>query len=229
MDSNGSFKTLTIGDIHGKNVWFEVKNKINEYDKVIFIGDYTDAFDIKDYEMLSNLNNIINFKKEYPDKIVLLLGNHDLQYYFADYNEHMCSGFRFNMFFTLHSLFKDNKELFTPVAYQYKNYLWSHAGIASGATGLINLLPADKMLWADELNRLFYANNKELFEPGEIRGSYGVGSIFWADKSETRKNQFDDLYQIIGHSFVLDIIQYKNNTYVDCLDTIVKFYELEIE
>ena len=38
-------KTIAIGDIHGLSIWKDIINKENP-DKVIFIGDYFDSFDI---------------------------------------------------------------------------------------------------------------------------------------------------------------------------------------
>ena len=69
-------RICAIGDIHGRNDWEKVDP--NKYDKIIFVGDYVDSFDIPTGEILKNLENIIAFKKEYYDKVILLLGNHIL-------------------------------------------------------------------------------------------------------------------------------------------------------
>ena len=55
-------KTVVIGDIHGRSVWKLIVN-MEKPDKVIFIGDYFDSFDIKGVDQLSNFQDIIAFKE----------------------------------------------------------------------------------------------------------------------------------------------------------------------
>ena len=69
---------LSIGDTHGRGIALQIaKDNIHKVDKIVFIGDYVDSFDISPVIILHNLKEIIEFKKQYPDKVVLLLGNHD--------------------------------------------------------------------------------------------------------------------------------------------------------
>ena len=83
-------KILVLGDIHGRTIWKDIIKKESP-DKVIFLGDYVATHDnISADQQLSNLNNILNYKEENSDKVVLLRGNHDIQhlgYYWA-----RCSG-----------------------------------------------------------------------------------------------------------------------------------------
>lgn len=248
-------KFYTIGDIHGKNTWFDLVNDIDILEdniKIIFIGDYVDSFDTSNGDMIVNLNEIISFKKEYPDKVVLLLGNHDIQYQLLHsnlINKIMCSGFRQKISESLFELFTNNKNIFQ-VAYQYDNYLWTHAGISDFAYKLFfqNKLPKNKLEWADELNRLYVIKDESLFHISRLRGgSSSVGSIFWADISETMRNPVTGLHQIVGHSHVskvhTEVIESEQSefnlgdpilkidtsiTFTDCLDTIKEMYILEI-
>lgn len=225
-------KTITIGDIHGKNIW----NTINPllYDKIIFIGDYVDSFHDKDNQIITNFKNIIQFKLDNFDKVVLLLGNHDLQYYFRyeDLRKFSCSGLRINIWSTLHHIYAQNKHLFS-VAFQYKKYLWTHAGISKQLIQLTDKLPKDKLQWADNLNKLFKQADDSLFIVGKLRGGeYPVGSIFWADKQDTENSFISGLHQIVGHSKVKNIITNYNKsrtssiTYVDCLDYVLDLQTL---
>lgn len=69
-------KILVLGDIHGRTIWKDIIEKENP-DKVIFLGDYVSTHDnISADQQLSNLNNILNYKEENSDKVVLLRGNH---------------------------------------------------------------------------------------------------------------------------------------------------------
>jgi predicted MPP superfamily phosphohydrolase len=119
-------KHIIIGDPHGKDVWKQID--FEEYDKVVFLGDYVDSFTLPDLVIDQNLQDIIALKKDHPYKIILLLGNHDIQYLY--YPEFRCSGYRDSMKRPLQALFTYNRELFQ-VAYQCKNHLFTHAGITN--------------------------------------------------------------------------------------------------
>src|ERR1700743_608482 len=114
---------IVIGDIHGRNAWQKVN--IKAYDKVVFIGDYADSPDQSDFAILENLKMIVALKKRHPEKVVLLLGNHDIHY--LHFPSFQCSGFRSSMQRDLTALYRANADFFQ-VAYQKDNYLFTHAG-----------------------------------------------------------------------------------------------------
>ena len=81
-----SKKILVIPDVHGIDTWEEPAYKaVHAGIDVIFLGDYCDSFDIDPIKILDNLKKIIKFKEKFPDKISLLLGNHDYAYVFSKY------------------------------------------------------------------------------------------------------------------------------------------------
>ena len=243
-------KVITIGDLHGKSLWKEAVDYINidrENVKYVFIGDYVDAFDESDQQIVENLKEIIAFKRAFPDKVELLWGNHDYQYlYLRDLDMQRkvrCSGFRESYAETLFQLFVHNKDIFK-AAYQYKNYLWTHAGISDFSHRMYfqTKLPQNKLEWADELNRLFVIRDDSLFHIGRSRGGTShMSSIFWADISDTMGNPVKGLHQVVGHTaidkihteipikaFSDDSEENTSITYVDCLDKIIDFYELNL-
>ena len=90
---------IIIPDIHGRTFWKDaVRGRENE--KIIFLGDYLDPYPDeglpegkhRTYEevakiqlsAIQNLNEIIEFKKEHMDSVILLIGNHDAGYMFND-------------------------------------------------------------------------------------------------------------------------------------------------
>lgn len=83
-------RILVIGDIHGRTIWKDIIEKENP-DRVIFLGDYVSTHEnISAKQQLSNLEDILNYKEENSNKVILLRGNHDVQhfsYYWAE-----CSG-----------------------------------------------------------------------------------------------------------------------------------------
>ena len=52
-------KTVVIGDVHGRSLWKLIVNQEQDADRIIFIGDYFDSFDIKGEEQLNNFLDII--------------------------------------------------------------------------------------------------------------------------------------------------------------------------
>lgn len=83
-------KILILGDIHGRTIWKDIIEKESP-DKVIFLGDYVATHeDISSTQQINNLVDILTYKENNQDKVVLLRGNHCVQhlgYYWAE-----CSG-----------------------------------------------------------------------------------------------------------------------------------------
>src|SRR5689334_6502910 len=118
-------KIITVPDLHGKESWSTLDPA--EYDKIIFLGDYVDSKgDFSDREELTNLERIIEFKLRYPNKVELLIGNHDLHYlHFPFYR---ASSFNVSIQPVLTALFTRNRDCFS-YAFQMGSHLWTHAGV----------------------------------------------------------------------------------------------------
>jgi hypothetical protein len=235
-------KTLSIGDIHGLSVWKtfgDISKLITysgvkpEYDYYVFVGDYVDSFTLSNVEILANLKDIVEFKINYPDNVILLWGNHDVQYY-TSYTEHGCSGFRREAYFDLHEQFRKHRKLFQ-MGFQIENHLWTHAGVHSG--WYYHRFPYNTNKIADDLNLAFEEGNATIFDVGRMRGGFkDVGGPLWADKNEIWKKALRGYHQIVGHTRTNKIIHNKINkntsiTYIDVLENnaMVEPYVLEID
>ena len=74
-------KILFIGDVHGRDGWIDIANEaLRNFRHVVFLGDYVDSFHLRPVIIKHNLEAIIGFKIQNPDKVTLLLGNHDWAY-----------------------------------------------------------------------------------------------------------------------------------------------------
>jgi len=226
-------KIITFGDLHGQNVWrktadidylmnvgFEdLDNHIDtDYDYYVFVGDYVDSFTKTNDEIYENLLNVIKFKKMYPKKVILIWGNHDMQY-LTSFEEHGCSGFRPEAYFDLHEVFRKNKDLFQ-LAFQIDNYLWTHAGIHRGWYEYE--FPYKSNNVAEDLNTAFLENVKCLFDVGLLRGGFkNVGGPLWADRRKTMNKPLKDFHQIVGHTRVKEIKTHNidNKTSITFIDT----------
>ena len=145
-----------------------------------------------------------------------------------------CSGFRGEAYWDLNILFNKHKNLFQ-AAYQYENYIWTHAGINKGWYEY--RFPYKSPHIADDLNKAFLENNSILYDVGHSRGGFkDVGGIFWSDKIETWYKPLPNYHQIVGHTRIDEITTRTINnttsiTYIDVLEnnkTSQQYYVLEI-
>lgn len=182
---------LCIGDIHGRNFWKEaVEKSIDKVEKIIFLGDYLDPYPwegITRKEAIANFQEIIDFKKENKDKVVLLLGNHDFPYIDKKVF-YTRSRYDSSNAYHIEEMFRSHRSLFQladEALIDGKRFLFTHAG----------LLPQwyekhesdiDK-LTVESLNHLLNSPNgiKILCEASYYRGGWDqFGSIVWCDVNE---------------------------------------------
>lgn len=226
-------KTLIIPDVHGRDFWRKPCKDLDKWDKVIFLGDYVDPYpgeaDKKD--VIPTLQDIIALKEVYKDKVILLLGNHDLFYCCKPYSDKLSYWSRhdFDRHDAIEGIFKQHSELFQ-FAYQIDNFLFTHAGVSSGFA---------KHLIEYGLHSITAANIIEFFKEEEHQellsmcsyyrgGPYSFSSIVWADVREhydnTPNKYIKDLFQIFGHTYCKSYIKTDNFA---MLDTGGSWYILE--
>jgi len=206
---------LVIGDIHGSKFWKNIVNQHLDEDYIVFVGDYVDSHNaMSNNKMLKNLLDIIKFKEKYPDKVKLLLGNHDIHYYFLN-SSYRGSGFNFDMMFEFNTIFKNKKHLFQ-VAFMYNNTIVSHAGITNRLYQSVesDYKDALDLGWgdgnehntiADKFNFLFNISSKYLFYIGDERGGLDPFSgIFWAGMKELCEDYLVGYNQVIGHTHLAE-------------------------
>jgi len=221
---------IAIGDVHGRDAWKEIQN--SQADQIIFIGDYVDPHrPIPDFEVLRNFGEIIDFKKSDPERITLLLGNHDAQY--LHYPLYQCAGHRADLQETLGNLFLENEDLFQ-IAWQHNRHLFTHAGVSQGwydsHMSMLNSFAGSTL--AENLNEVYGSECRDiLFEVGRARGGRSPrGGPIWADHSETQYEYLAGFHQVVGHSRVKDFEQYGDDnasiSYIDVGDTRVRFFTM---
>lgn len=160
-------KILALGDTHGRETWKRFVNP-ELYDKIIFIGDYFDSFNIKGEDQIKNFLDIMEFKNKYPDKVVLLIGNHDFHY--LEMGEQY-SGYQTGFQYQIRPLVKDNLKHMV-MCYKHEDFLFTHAGVTNtwlNSVGYNGEDPLDIFL-----NDLFtYQPKKFCFTPGPKHDAYG--------------------------------------------------------
>lgn len=213
-----SFNIIALGDIHGNDYWKEAVEE-NRGCKFVFLGDYFDPYEaISREDLLENFQQILQFKKDKTDDVILLLGNHDL-HYFSDKAE-PCTRWDYRMAATLEELFTENRGLFQ-YAWQTENYIFAHAGISQKWFAEDFKGNTDENI-AFQLNNPTKQQEETLFYCGQSRGGFHRnGGIFWADRTELSE-PLPGYTQIVGHNRMLDIVDYKSKNggriiFCDCL------------
>lgn len=127
-------KTIFIGDIHGRSIWKEIVAKENA-DRVVFVGDYFDSFDIGTTEQLHNFKEIIEYKEtsftdegtetQRKTQVIMLIGNHDYHYYPGG---ETYSGYQHGAAPAIRQLLEENLH-HLQMCYQLDDIICSHAGI----------------------------------------------------------------------------------------------------
>ena len=207
-----SKRILIIPDVHGRTFW-KTALDTGKYEKVIFLGDYVDPYvydGIDNLMAISNFKDILSLKMIYQDKVILLLGNHDLCY-LSDQYRGIAENDRYDYENEeeLQNLFRGWSRFFKLAHEEYiggRRYLFSHAGVTQ--PWLKHNLKVIGSPDVNKLNLLLYndAGIKTLTQVGRARwGNYTSGSIVWADIEELAKsNPLPNTYQIVGHSLQFD-------------------------
>ena len=121
-------KIIAMGDTHGRTCWKDILASL-DWDKAVFLGDYFDSKDgISATKQLKNFREILRFKKENPEKVVLLLGNHDFHYLTAAKEDY--SGYQYQASERINRVLQPavDKGLIQ-IAVLFGDYLFSHAGV----------------------------------------------------------------------------------------------------
>ena len=246
MSGNENIKYLIVPDVHGRDFWREpVNNILQETDaKIVFLGDYVDPYygefydgdedkwlveGINSWEKLSDymvktLNDIIELKKQYPERIILLLGNHDCGYAISTI---ICKSRheRPKHADILRKLFHENRDLFQLAYEDYINdihYIFSHAGI-------------NKQYAYDCFgNNVTEENVVELFNKAYKEDNYGIlnslglfshwrggwrsnyGSLVWADAREWMQDEEKAYgFSVVGHTQLKNHVIEDNFAFLD--------------
>ena len=201
---------LIIPDIHGRNFWKKaVEENMDKVDRIIFLGDYLDPYpweNITRKEAISNFQEIIDFKSENRDKVVLFVGNHDLAY--IDKKNYIVRS-RYDSSNARHieEMFRSHRSFFQLAHEELigdKRYLFTHAGLQIGWYKKHEKLIGE--LTVNGMNHLLGIPSgiKALCEASWSRGGWDqFGSIVWNDVTDCGTHVNDELpwdRQVFGHS-----------------------------
>ena len=122
-------KTVVLGDTHGRSNWKLAIHQEEPFDKLIFVGDYFDSFDIPGLDQIHNFKEIIQYKENNPQvEVVLLIGNHD-HHYFPEIGYTGTSGYQSKIAPSISQVIDENRH-HLQMAYQMDEFLFTHAGVS---------------------------------------------------------------------------------------------------
>jgi hypothetical protein len=201
--------TLLIGDIHGRDVWQDIIKAVNP-DRVVFMGDYFDSFNIPGVSQIRNFNNIIDYKESTDKEVIMLIGNHD--HHYMDAGE-TYSGHQAALHWDINDALKRNSH-HLQAAYQFDNVICTHAGLSpvwlslhipgwqhEDVVDAVNLLQESRPK-AFNFSHLGY----DPYGNHESQGPFWIRplSLMRANKSEQGFKK--DYIQVVGHTQVTNII-----------------------
>ena len=201
-----NLRILAFGDIHGRGVWKDVIDRegIDNLDLIVFLGDYfTSREGIPVNVQEENFRHIVDFKNMYPEKVVLLRGNHDMEackYYWAECHPSHRSKW-----------VVENKDWFlenTQWVLQIDDVVFSHAGITKRwYEDMCETYP--EITCFEDINKI---------EPSEMFGFRPSKFSDYSGESETQpctwirpaflcEYGFPEIRYVVGHSTVANIIE----------------------
>jgi hypothetical protein len=222
---------LVVPDVHGRSFWRKI---LNSDLPVVFLGDYVDPYEHEgiDYnQALKEFSDIIEFAKERPDDVTLLIGNHDAHYVGLSYD---LARLNVGHAWYLHELYKKNEVLFTG-AYRANNALFTHAGVRKSWLDLHRISEDPEIV-------VNYINSKIKFEDraiipsyyetgnssspigdiGSARGGYApFGGPLWCDITEIYSDSAfkDQITQIFGHTQLKETGSFIHDNNIYCCDS----------
>ena len=226
-------KTIILGDTHGRSNW-KLATHQDKPDRVIFIGDYFDSFEISGVEQINNFKEIIQYKENNPQiEVVLLIGNHDHHYY-PEIGYTGTSGYQSGIAPSITQVIDENRH-HLQMAYGFGEYLFTHAGVS------YDWLKINKWEgWEsveEKINDLWeYTPNAFAFAGRDPYGDSTISSPIWIRPYSLQKANRDTLrdqfIQVVGHTTQGKIDTEGKSTggryyYIDTLGTSGQYMILE--
>lgn len=219
-------KIIAIGDIHGRRTWQQIIENHPNHD-IVFIGDYFDSFEYLIGEQCYNFLEIVSLKKQYPDRVTLLFGNHD--YHYLRGVDQRYPGYQAVVNYMISELIHEYLHLMQ-MCYVVEDIIFSHAGISKYWLR-DNNIEFDINTLEDEVNDLFkYKPLKFGFTPGRHFDNYGdevCQTPIWIRPKSLALSLFPGTVQIVGHTHYDELTISPDIILIDALP--YEYLEIDLE
>jgi len=212
-------KIVCIGDIHGKDIWKKIVDKEKDAGLIIFMGDYWDSFTISTKDQIKNYKEILEYKKNNLDKVILLIGNHD--YHYFRFSGEQCSGYQKDGGFI--DLMNQESSGYLQMCYDHGGYLFTHAGVTK-TWCKNNKIDMDNI--SKSINNLFKENTLSTqkafkFTPDSKHDNYGNSITqppIWVRPESLESDSIEGFVQVVGHTHQKCINIKEKFIYTDTFD-----------
>jgi hypothetical protein len=212
-------KIIALGDTHGRTVWQKIITQ-TDFDKVVFIGDYFDSRDnISPEKQKENFRNLLQYKRENREKVILLFGNHDY-HYLKNVTENY-SGYQPSQRAGIEAMLEEAmKENLMQMCFVYDTFLFSHAGVTRTwcRNYELDLTHVEK-----SINDLFVQNPEAFrFQKGRNRDLYGDDVCqppIWVRPHSLSEDAVEGFTQVVGHTTQVELILSDKMILIDALGT----------
>lgn len=219
---------IALGDTHGRDNWKEIVITESDSDKIIFIGDYFDShYGVPAHIQIENFKDILEFKKKYPEKVVLLLGNHDF-HYLKDAQEHY-SGYQAFKFVDINEILEPEVRNGVVIAcYTYENYVFTHAGVTKTWCEANSI---DTSNLAESINNLLLTRPSAFrFTMGDNYSNSGNDidqSPIWVRIPSLMEDAIPNKVYVVGHTTLKELTIVDNLIGIDTLGTTGEYLVIE--
>lgn len=213
-------KIVALGDTHGRDIWKKIVKVEEDFDKFIFIGDYFDSReDIDASKQIENFKEILTFKKENPDKVTLIIGNHDFHYLkgcgetYSGYQQYAAM---------------DINEVLQPaltsghlqICHVFDEYIFSHAGLTqtwceNNDIDLFNIEESVNVKFMKSMESFRFEYGENLNRSGDDVTQPPI----WVRIPSLLKDMVKGFTYVIGHTTIKEMHMANNIIAIDCLGT----------
>ncbi len=209
-------KVGVLPDVHGNGTVYEnfFKLKELEVEHIVQLGDWVDSHNSGNSwaNQKSLLEKFLKLKKENPDYLTLLFGNHDLSYMY-NFGGQSCSGHQYFVSQDIQEFFCKNWNEFQAIKV-IDNWIFSHAGITQqwldfplGGNFSREPIDGENQYWTlDDVNRHFRDKNLKYFNHNSY-DPYGDDEhegCMWIRPPALIRYGLEGYNQCVGHT-VLDL------------------------
>lgn len=217
-----NMKIVALGDIHGRVIWKEiVAQELASCDKFIFMGDYFDTRNggVSGNKQIENFKEILQLKRDNPDKVVLLFGNHDF-HYIPGIGENY-TGFQAAYYVDIGSNIRDAiSQNLVQMCFKHEQYVFTHAGVT--------------MTWCvdnevDTSDLESYINDLFKYQPSAFKFTVGdnlsrtgddmTQSPIWVRPESLLRDMVGGIVCVAGHTTVTEIAISRKLILIDALGT----------
>jgi len=224
-------KLIALGDTHGRRNWQGITAG-NDFDKVVFIGDYFDTHEgVSAHRQKQNFKDIVAYKTANMDKVVLLFGNHD--YHYLRTVTETYSGFQQGQKEDIKELLHQAlDEDLMQMCFVYGKYLFSHAGVTK--TWCKNILGSgnpNKQNIETLINAKFKDQPEAFkFTIGDSYSIYGddvCQTPIWVRPDSLRRDAISGFIQVVGHTTQQELLLTPPIILIDTLGTSGQYLVIE--